>query len=421
MIRKVCTAVVLALLITWIVRMPRVATAAEADPAVSAEIVVKVDLAAGYRIDDLQSQFPIAVDNALLASRGIYRVHATDPRYDGKAKDLADKVSHSDAVVYAEPDLPTSLLDTRFHAWPEGSAVDAGTDPAVWRDQQTASRLMLDDAHRQSMGDGVLIAVLDTGADLTHPALQGRVVPGWDYVDDDPDPSEEAPGIPDESGHVDTAFGHGTFVSGVTAMVAPDARIMPERVLDSNGRGNIFTVAQAVLDATAAGADVINLSFGMPKQQMSKLLDEAIKSARKQGVVVVAAAGNTSSDKQQYPAAQPEVLSVAALDSDGNDLAPFSGWGDWIDVAAPGDNVAGPIPGGHYAWWRGTSVAAPIVAGQVALLQAIAMKAGPAKATSATKMFDAVTRTSDKIEEKRRVHSGAIDVLGSLTFAETHH
>jgi subtilisin family serine protease len=404
-----------ALLVACLVTAPPGAVAAEPAGDTPAEIVVKVDLAAGHQISDVQAQYPIAVDSALLASRGIYRVHATDPKYQAdKAKELADKIAQSDAVVYAEPDLATSLIDTRFHAWPEGSAEDAGTDPAVWWDQQTSSRLMLDDAHRQSLGAGVLVAVLDTGADLSHPALQGRVMPGWDYVDDDADPSEEAPGIPDESGHIDTAYGHGTFVSGVTAMVAPEALIMPERVLDSNGRGSIFTVAQAILDATAAGADVINLSFGMPKQVRSRLLEEAIRDARKQGVVIVASAGNTANDKQQYPAAQPEVLSVAALDSDDDGLASFSCWGDWVDVAAPGDHIAGPVPGGRYAWWRGTSIAAPIVAGQVALLRSIS------PASSATKMFDAVTRTTDKIDETRKVHNGSIDVLNSLTFAATH-
>lgn len=412
--RKACTAAVLTLLVAGAIRTAPVATAAEIEPGDSGEIVVKVDLAAGYRITDLEAVYPIEVDNALLASRGIYRVHSTDPRYAGKAKELADRIEHSDGVVYAEPDQQASLVDTRFHAWPQGSAEDAGTDPSVWRDQQTASWLMLDHAHQQSLGAGVLIAVLDTGTDPTHPALQGRLVPGWDYVDDDSDPSEEAPGIPDETGHVDTAYGHGTFVGGVTAMVAPDAEIMPARVLDSNGRGNIFAVAQAVLDATEAGADVINLSFGMPKQTTSKLLAEAIKDARKHGVVVVAAAGNTASDKQQYPAAQSEVLSVAALDSGSDDLAAFSGWGGWIDVAAPGDHVAGPIPGGRYAWWGGTSVAAPIVAGQVALVRSVAAAATP------TRVFEAVTRTSDKLDSKRNVHSGAIDVLESLAFAESH-
>lgn len=378
-------------------------------------IVVKMDIADGYRISDVEAGFPVVVDSAVLASRGIYRVHPTDPKYlkEGKSKELAGKIQRAAGVVYAEPDEIASLLDTRFHAWPEGSAEDAGTDPAVWLDQQAISELRLGEAHQDSLGAGVVVAVLDTGADMNHPALQNRLVPGWDYVDDDSDPSEEAPGIPDGTGHADTAYGHGTFVSGVTAMVAPDAGIMPLRVLDSNGRGNVFAVAQALLDAAAAGAQVVNLSFGTPTMP-SKLLDETIKDLRKRGIVVVAAAGNSGNDKKQYPAAQPEVMSVAALGTESGDLASFSGFGDWIDVAAPGDDIAGPVPGGRYAWWRGTSIAAPFVAGQVALVRSMAPKLAPAK------VFEAVLRTTDKLNQGHRVHSGSIDVVGSLDFTAAH-
>ena len=200
------------------------------------------------------------------------RVPAAQPDHRGAnehcgtkywSKKLAQQIRAHDAVNYAESNIPADLSDGRYHAWPDGAPDDAGSDPAVWRNQSASQQLQLSKAHELSEGDGTLVAVLDTGVERSHSALAGLLQPGWDYVDDDPDPSDSQNGRDDDGDlAVDESFGHGTFVSGTVALTAPKARIMPMRVLNSDGRGNLFVVAEAITDAVKAGADVILLAFG---------------------------------------------------------------------------------------------------------------------------------------------------------------
>jgi thermitase len=172
-------------------------------------------------------------------------------------------------------------------------------------------------------------------------------------------------------------------------------------------------VAEAVLDAVAAGAQVINMSFGTTEKITSKLLQDAIHEAQSKGVVVVGAAGNDGDNKPDFPAAQPSVLSVAALDDNGA-LARFSNWGHWVAVAAPGDDLVGPMPGGGYATWSGTSMATPLVSGQVAILRS----ANPS--VQANKVIEAVEQTATKLS-KNGVHFGAIDLPASLDYVLNRH
>jgi subtilisin family serine protease len=385
--------------------------------AAGTKIVVKVDLGDGYTIDDVVGAFPVAMDSGGLASRGIYRVHPTDPRYldPKKAAELAAKIAHADGVMYAEPDLPVHLADTQFHGWPYGVRTDCGADPETWADQPAVADLQLAAAHARSLGAGTVVAALDTGADAGHPALSGRLLPGWNYVDDNADTGDVATGTDDDGDGVgDSAVGHGTFVSGLIGLVAPDARILPYRVLDSDGYGTIYEVAQAILDATAARADVINLSFGTAVKTTSHLLDDAITQAKRAGVVLVGAAGNNGNNRPQYPAANSGVLGVSALAPGGHGLTNFSNWGTWAAVAAPGQQVTGPVPGGGYALWSGTSMAAPFVSGQVALLRAAV------PGLRLDKLTEAISHTVDTLPH-HPVRFGAINIPESLDFARSHH
>lgn len=139
------------------------------------------------------------------------------------------------------------------------------------------------------------------------------------------------------------------------------------------------------------------------------MLENAVKSAVDRGVVVVAAAGNEPGVDELYPAAQSEVLAVSALSLDGTRLATFTNSGGWADVAAPGSDIAGPVPGGRYARWNGTSIAAPFVAGQVALIRA----ANPG--LDAVKSVDVVTHTTLLLKPDGHVVN-SIDLVRSLMY-----
>ena len=127
--------------------------------------------------------------------------------------------------------------------------------------------IRLNQAHSLSTGQNVIVAVLDTGIDLTHPAFAGRLVPGYDFVDDDNDPSEE--GVL----HQNPAFGHGTHVAGIIHLTAPDAKIMPLRILDENGEGQLWRVKDAIVWAAhhlpKGKRLVVNMSFAYPREYCS--------------------------------------------------------------------------------------------------------------------------------------------------------
>ena len=254
------------------------------------------------------------------------------------------------------------------------------------------------------------MAVLDTGS-WSHVELAGRLVAGYDYVADDADPTEERQQLDgNDNDIVDEAYGHGTFVAGLVGLVAPDASIMPMRVLDSDGGGTVFLVAQAIVDAVDAGADVVNISLGSPEKIKSKFLDATLAYARAHRVRVVAAAGNAGTADEQYPASEDGVLSVTSTLLEEDRLPDFANRGEWVDVAAPGERLVGPVPGGGFAQWAGTSMAAPQVSGQLALL--LSAFDAPAEADTDLQV-DAITRTARSVPGHAIAH-GAVDVLASL-------
>lgn len=220
-------------------------------------------------------------------------------------------------------------------------------------------------------GDDVTVAVVDTGVQADHPDLEGRVAEGYDAVDPGTQPRDEN--------------GHGTLVAGVIAAVAgndeggvgvaPDARILPVRVLDADGRGRPSEVAEGIRWAVEAGADVINLSLVEVPGATDGLLDDvslinreveqAIRDAAEAGVVLVGAAGNDGDDDVPYADDLPLAV-VGAADRDGRRW-PHSNADD-DTLFAPGVDIVSTWSERRYATANGTSFAAPVVSAGAALL-----------------------------------------------------
>jgi thermitase len=245
------------------------------------------------------------------------------------------------------------------------------TDPSPLDTQDASGLMQLEAVHALNQGAGAVVAVLDTGVQLNHPGLDGALAAnGFDFVAYDLVPADQAEGLDEDGdGRRDEAYGHGTHVSGIVHLIAPEARIMPVRVLNSDGRGNAFQAANAILYAAVNGADVINLSLSAA--QPSLLLHVTVAEAASLGALVVAAAGNLNNNAAQYPAADACALAITAVDANRR-KASFASFGPWVSAAAPGVAIYSSVPTSGYAWWSGTSMAAPFAAGQAALLRSLA-------------------------------------------------
>lgn len=233
--------------------------------------------------------------------------------------------------------------------------------------QPAALALGLGSAQLVSRGQGVRVAIIDTGVDPNHSMLRGRIAASWDFVADRELALDQPDGLDnDGNGAVDEAYGHGTHVAGIVALVAPDARLLVARVLDADGQGDLVDVIAGIRWAVREGADVINLSLGT--LEVSDGLTSAIRYADDHHVVVVAAAGNWGAATPiEYPAATHEVNAVAATDVDAVP-APFTSYGYHVKLAAPGVAIRSAYPGDTYRLWSGTSMSAPFVSGAAALL-----------------------------------------------------
>ncbi len=339
--------------------------AVDNDDPEATEIVVKLNPVSNPTIQAINTTYNTTTLEELVSSRGIYRLQVP---LGQNASDLADQMADDVRLLYAEPNFQSEA--------PEGNPryirFWGGPDTASPAEDYATDLLGLAQAHTFRRGAGVTVAVLDTGIQLDHPDLANRLTAArYDFVDDDAIPTDEGNNQDDDGdGLTDEALGHGTHVAGIIHRVAPDAQIMPLRVLDAEGRGNIFVIAEAMLYAAQHGAQVINLSLGT--SQESELMKDILEDlAQTDDVLIVAAAGNLNSSVKQFPAAEDEVLSVTAIDG-ASKKSDFANYGDWIDVAAPGEGISSTFPVNIYAMWSGTSMAVPFVAGQAALIRSAA-------------------------------------------------
>lgn len=263
----------------------------------------------------------------------------------------------------------------------------------------------------------VRVAMLDTGADATHEALVGRIVPGGiDVVDHDDDPSDTADGIDEDGdGRVDELVGHGTHLAGVVALVAPEAELLPIRVLSSDGTGRAFEAARGLRHAIEAGADVACLGFA--SSASPNVLAEAVAAASAAGIVVIAPAGNLDAeDPVQYPAGFPSTIAVAATDED-DVRTDFASYGAHVTIAAPGRAVYGPLPGDAYGRADGSSFSTALVAGAAALLLGADADADRAA------VFAALCDGAEDIDDLNPDHAGLlgdgrVDVAAALALLD---
>jgi len=212
-----------------------------------------------------------------------------------------------------------------------------------------------------SQGEGVTIALLDGWPDPDHPALQGRLLPGYDPVADAPVSSPPPAPDPHATAVAALLVGQGPYYG-----LAPQARLLPVYLFQPGYPGD-FYAARAIRYAVDAGAQVLSLSWG--GLGYGQALYDGLLYALERGVVVVAAAGNQGLFVPFYPAAYPGVIGVWATDPSGRP-SPFSNLGPWFTLGAPGERILSALPGGGGGFQDGTSLATPLVAGAVALAQA---------------------------------------------------
>jgi thermitase len=319
---------------------------------------------------------------------GVHVLRVPPSRLDATLSTL----QRSASVLYAEYDGIVQAADTipNDPSWPSQSSDVHLRSPQAW-DFSTGS-------------PNVVIAVLDTGVDATTPDLQGSFVAGYDFVNNDADPSDD--------------HGHGTMAAGVAAARGNNGlgiagycwscSIMPVKVMSADGSGLQSTLATGITWATDHGARVISMSVSGGAYST---LASAVKYAHSKGVVLVAAAGNSGGSTPTYPAAYPEVIGVAGSNPD-DTLNINSNYGSWAKIAAPWCNYATSMrqPDGsfRYAAFCGTSSATPAAAGIAGLAFSYAPLA------SNTTVEQALESSVLPVAGGPKVAYGRIDAYGTL-------
>ena len=363
-------------------RAGSVAAAEEAEPIRRGEIVVELRTGASIEAVNERNRTSTILQ---IYGTNFYRLQIPAKK---KEKKWRKRLAADEDVLSADFNPIVSspgLFGRSTTSFPDGYAAP-GLSVAAFNAQHGLFELLkLEEVNLRSRGAGTVVAIIDTGVDRSHQALAAHMwtnareeadgidndgnglvddIDGWNFVESNNDTTEK----PDDP--LTTVAGHGTFIAGLVALVAPECRIMPVRAFPAAGISAAFTVAAAVKYAADRGADVINLSLG--SSQPSDLLRDAIIDARMRGVTIVAAVGNDSSEMPpQFPSSLAEVMAVAAIELSG-EKASFSNFGDHVDVCAPGTRLVSTFPGreGQYARWSGTSFAAPLAAAEAALVLA---------------------------------------------------
>lgn len=298
----------------------------------------------------------------------VLSVHAVDGRPEvttavvaGEAAAVREVAARQQdaGIVSVEIDVPRRLSAT------------AVTAPDQYRGEQWAlDDLQVERVWPRGTGSGVVIAVIDTGVDATHPDLAGRVLTGAAF------PPDGRPGT-------SPVNPHGTHVAGIAvaianngigiAGVAPSATVLPVRTFDETGWADTSALVDGIIYAADEGADIINMSY--TAAETSEAERAAVNYARSKGAVLFAAGGNAGQVEPAgtpvYPAALDGVIGVSNLENRTGRINPITNAGTFIDVSAPGTDILSTMPGNRYDRMTGTSMAAPAAAGVAALLLSV--------------------------------------------------
>jgi len=365
-----------------LVSLPFSAAAQGGEPE---DVVIRIQ--PGVSIDVLAQDYNTTVDDHVPGT-DIYSLFV--PAGTTK-EDFITQLRADARVVYVEADDLIGAPEvggSQMHF-----AYDAGPKPGKYRYQSAYRQVHLGRTHERTRGAGVIVAVVDTGVALDHPALQGHFVEGYNAINPGAAPLD----LPD--GQANAAVGHGTMIAGIIARLAPEAKIMPVRVLNGDGVGTMIDVVKGIYYAVNNGAKVINLSFGSPSN--FDALNDALDAAHNAGVVVVASAGNNGDEVKHFPAGVGDVLSVSSVEAN-NRKSDYANYGQYLRVVAPGSNLRSTYWTGGYANWSGTSFAAPFVTAAAALV----LSAHPT--LKGDKVFESIYETARSVDKKNPAYAGKL-------------
>ena len=384
------------------------------------EVIVNFDDDASQEeIEQIEKEYGFdLVYNSIFSKEEVLLRFPAGKRTIEELQQLMQSLTVEEEIEYAEPNhfYQMSLIPN---------------DPR-YKEQWHMTMINVEKAWDSATGKGAIVAVIDTGVAFEDyedkrgkycrvPDLaKTKFVKGYDFIDDDE--------------HANDLQGHGTHVAGTIAQstnnkvgvvgVAYKAAIMPLRVFPPRGRGaNAADIAEAIVYAADHGAHVINMSLGGPFP--TNIMREAVEYAHKKGVTVVCAAGNAGNDRPHYPAAYPYAIAVSSVGPDGR-LARYSCYGKWIDIAAPGGNKRSREEDGvlqntigemnpsqdRYAFFQGTSMASPHVAGVAALVVSTGVK-------NPKKVEEILFKTATKKGDKMKYGAGIVNAAAAVKAAKS--
>lgn len=322
---------------------------------------VVIALAEGTNVEQVAAKF-----GAEVVRRGPLNYVTLQLTDNGNLQQVIDELKKTPGIIGAEENYRRTIA-----ALP---ATSVPKDPLFKEQWSMLSGNVQGAWDMGATGLGITIAIIDTGVALNHPDLVDNLLPGYNSITE----SEASVAPQDDNGH-------GTHVAGIAAAgrngvgivgVAYQAKIMPIKSINTKGEGYDDAIADGIVWAADHGAKIINLSIGLESGESSDVLTKAINYAFDKGSLLIAASGNHDSKLQvtpvvSYPASDPHVLAITSTDKTGN-VATYSSTGPEISLAAPGDTITSdwwsPTEGLSYASASGTSMAAPFVSGEAALI-----------------------------------------------------